>query len=175
MATWREIRGNLALAFGRISIAQLHRQQREEAKNHTPNADMSRGIVHVFASMLPTKEALLQYCFSPVTPHGPEQINLDFPAAALNTDHIEIAQGDDEIRDLLREYFAPRQVGDLLRRIGAARGCVLIPRDAFELTNTSTLRTDFFSDNRSAFETVGTVLHDTEHLRYVGAKQRPFR
>ncbi len=154
MATWREIRENLFLAFGRGSIFRYHRQHKEEEFNLTLNPDMSLPAVHVFASDFPSKQALLDYCYSPVTPHGPEQINLDLPDAALDTNLIEIAHGDDEIHELLSDYFLIRRLGAVKAGIGPSPGCVLVPREAIQLSD--------------------AVLHDTGNLRYVGSKSRSF-
>lgn len=156
MATWREIDLNMRLAFGRGSIREEMQRQRDEARNFTPEPDMGIAVIHVFAAPHLSKEALYRYCYEPVTPHGPEQINLDMLEASINTDLVEIAHGDAEIQGLLRElFFAPRQVGRLLAAIGPAAGCVLIPREAFDLAD--------------------AILHDTEALRYVGSETRPLR
>lgn len=116
----------------------------------TGSSKTDPGRVHLFVGHFASEQALFAYCFTPVTPNGPEQLNLDLPEAPVDTSLIDAAFGD-EIDRRLTEYFNPKQRARIRRRAGGARALVMVPTQSFQ-------GLDF-------------RLHDTPHLRHIGFEE----
>lgn len=87
--------------------------------------------VHIFAGAFASEAEMFAYCFTPVTPNGPEQLNLDLPEASVNTGAIDAAYGP-EVTARLSEYFGRKERKRFAARMKPGEALVLIPVQAFE-------------------------------------------
>lgn len=106
--------------------------------------------VFLFAGVFDSEAEMFAYCFTPIRPNGPEQINIDLPEAPINTDLIE-AVWSDQIRSRLSEYFGRKERRRILARLS--------PRDALVMIPVQT------------FDGLPFHLHDTQRLRYLGSER----
>lgn len=103
--------------------------------------------VFVFAGPFASEAEMFAYCFTPVTPNGPEQLNLDLPEASVSTQMIDAAFSD-QILPRLSEYFGRKERRRIMAKLAPEDAVVLIPTRAFD---------------GMAFR-----IHDTPRLRLVG-------
>jgi hypothetical protein len=103
--------------------------------------------VYLFAGDFADEADMFAYCFTPVTPNGPEQLNLDLPDASVATQKIDAAFGD-QVIPRLSEYFGTKARRRVQRKMQPDEALVLIPTAAFD---------------GQAFQ-----LHSTNRLRFLG-------
>lgn len=103
--------------------------------------------VYAFAGAFADEAEMFAYCFTPVTPNGPEQLNLDLPEASVNTGLIDAAYGD-QVFARLSETFGRKQRQRLMSKIKPGEAIVLIPV--------------------AAFDGIAFKLHSTKRLRFLG-------
>ncbi|OAN82189.1 hypothetical protein A8B78_08665 [Jannaschia sp. EhC01] len=114
------------------------------AKGASGSGATDSARVHLFAGMFPDEAAMFAYCFTPTSPNGPEQLNLDLPGAPIDTSLVEAVFGD-QIDRRLTEYFGPKERKRIKTRLRGARALVMVPTQAsggleFRLHDTPKLR-----------------------------------
>ncbi len=107
--------------------------------------------VHLFAGQFEDDAAMFAYCFTPITPNGPERLNLDLPGASIDTGQIDAARGD-QVLARLSEYFGRKQRRAIMGKMKPGEAIILIPMGAFmgrefELNNTPRLRHIGYEDS----------------------------
>ena len=102
--------------------------------------------VYLLAGRFASEAEMFAYCFTPVTPNGPEQLNLDLPEASIDTGMIDAVHSD-QVLERLSEYFGRKERRRIMSKMKPGEAVILIPMGAFQ-------GLDF-------------RLHNTEKLRYI--------
>ncbi len=134
-----------ALLFRRdIRRSWKERQMGSVSSGYGPT-DPNR--VHLFAGHFVSEAEMFAYCFTPITPNGPEQLNLDLPEASIDTGMIDAVQSD-QVLERLSEYFGRKERRRIMGKMMPEEAVILIPT--------------------SAFQGLDFRLHDTKKLRHIG-------
>jgi len=115
-----------------------------------PKGDHTR--LHVFSGTFESEADLMTYCFSPVAPNEPEQLNLDLALASVDTRYADAAYGD-RVANLLADYLSLKQGHHISGLMEADNSVLLVGEDAFG--------------------GISYDLTDTPRLRYLGAETVP--
>jgi hypothetical protein len=143
---WRQY--NASLGSFPYLLLKMWRDRRSGQRGDA-TTDTTR--VHLFAGPFASEEEMFAYCFTPVTAHGPEQINLDLPEASVDTSRMDAVMGD-LIAPRLSEYFDTTTRKRILRQLKPSDALILIPM--------------------AALNDVEFRLHDTPRLRHLGFEKR---
>lgn len=106
--------------------------------------------VHIFAGHFESEAEMFAYCFTPVTPNGPEQLNLDLFEASIDTSLIDAVYSD-QVLERLSEYFGRKERRRIMGKLKPGEAVILVPMGAFQ-------GMDF-------------RLHSTEKLRLIGYEE----
>jgi len=138
--------GSFSWSTGRLGDAMAEIARRR-ITGFEGNGQANLDRIHLFAGTFRDEAAMFAYCFSPIAPNAPEQLNLDLPEAPINTQLVDAAFGD-QIIPRLSEYFGRKSRRRIMRRMQPANALVLIPMQAF---------------GGMEFR-----LHDTAQMRHIG-------
>ncbi|MEX3016694.1 hypothetical protein [Gymnodinialimonas hymeniacidonis] len=122
---WRIFHASL----GSLS-AVMGSQLRERQLGSTGDRATDPNRINLFAGSFPSEAEMFAYCFTPVTEHGPEQINLDLPEASIDTFQVDAVMYD-QVIPRLSEYFGPKIRRRILRKLKPGEALILIPTAAF--------------------------------------------
>lgn len=103
--------------------------------------------VHLFAGHFASEAEMFAYCFTPIAPNRPEQLNLDLPEASIDTGMIDAVHSD-QVLARLSEYFGRKERRRIMGKMKPGEAVILVPTGAFH-------GLDFH-------------LHNTEKLRHIG-------